>query len=198
MESMRKIPNSFKRIAIYGAPGSGKSTLAMQLGKILRMRVIHLDDIFHGPFWREPSRKIFQTRVIKLLKNSLWIIDGNYSSVRPLILSKATLAIILDVPMYLLAWRIFIRTIGRNTRFKLGSTTPLPYQVKKSGAKEQIPASIFELWSYALDFRNKKYHEIRTEAKNSLGNHKVIVLRRKQEIVYLLNIVKDYVKLAQS
>ncbi|MFX0064569.1 MAG: hypothetical protein ACFFC7_20540 [Candidatus Hermodarchaeota archaeon] len=194
MESIRQIPNFFKRIAIYGAPGSGKSTLAIQLGKILRTRVIHLDDIYHGPFWREPSKKIFQARVIKLIKNPLWIIDGNYSSVRPLILSRATLAIILDLPMYLLAWRIFIRTISRNTRIKLGSTTPLPYQVQKSGAKEQIPVSIFELWSYALDFRNKKYYEIRAEVENSLGFNKVIVLRKKQKIVYFLNIVQNCVR----
>ncbi|MFX1252016.1 MAG: hypothetical protein ACFFCZ_10440 [Promethearchaeota archaeon] len=194
MESMRQIPNSFKRIVIYGAPGSGKSTLAIRLGKILRTRVIHLDDIYHGPFWREPSKKIFQTRVVKLLKSPLWIIDGNYSAVRPLILSQATLAIIIDVPMYLLAWRIFIRTIGRNTRFKLGPTTPLPYQVQKSGAKEQIPASIFELWSYALNFRNKNYYGIKEEAENSLGKQKVVLLRKKQEVAYLLNYLQNYAK----
>ncbi|MFX0095487.1 MAG: hypothetical protein ACFFBD_27370 [Candidatus Hodarchaeota archaeon] len=166
----------------------------MQLGKILKNPVIHLDDIFHGPFWKEPSREIFQVRVFKLLEQPIWIMDGNYSAVREFILSKATLAIILDLPVYVLFWRLFIRTLGRNTRFKVGSITPLPQQVYKSGAKEHLPSSLFELWKYALKFRREKFFAIKTETMKNLRKSNVIILRTKQSIAYFLSKVQSYIE----
>ncbi|MBD3190984.1 MAG: AAA family ATPase [Candidatus Heimdallarchaeota archaeon] len=95
---MTFIPEGFQRIAIFGSPGSGKSTLAKKLSKLLGSRITHLDDVFHGPHWCPLKFPQFQSLVKKRVEEEYWIIDGNYSKVRPMVLDRATLTIILDLP----------------------------------------------------------------------------------------------------
>ena len=46
-----------KRIAIIGLPGSGKSTFAIELGKVLRVPVHHLDRHMFEPNGKKKDKK---------------------------------------------------------------------------------------------------------------------------------------------
>ncbi|MEO6043404.1 MAG: adenylate kinase [Tepidiformaceae bacterium] len=104
------------RIAIYGPAGSGKSTLACLLGEKLGLPVVELDAIFHAhPNWVDLETGEFRARVAAVLleHSEGWVIDGNYSVVRDLILGQADTAIWLRLPFRTVYRRLASRTISR-------------------------------------------------------------------------------------
>ena len=104
------------RIAIYGPAGSGKSTLARLLGEKLGLPVVELDAIFHAhPNWVDLETGEFRARVADVLveHSEGWVIDGNYSVVRDLILGQADTAIWLRLPFRTVYRRLASRTISR-------------------------------------------------------------------------------------
>ena len=106
-----------RRVAVYGPSGSGKSTLARQLGANLGLPVLELDAVFHAhPNWVDLSREEFRDQVSAYLaeKSQGWVIDGNYSHVRDLILPLANTAIWLALPFPTVYRRLAWRTISRS------------------------------------------------------------------------------------
>jgi adenylate kinase family enzyme len=106
-----------RRIAVYGPSGSGKSTLARQLGANLGLPVLELDAVFHAhPNWVDLTREEFRDQVAAYLADQPdgWVIDGNYSHVRDLILPLAETAIWLDLPFPTVYRRLAWRTISRS------------------------------------------------------------------------------------
>ena len=104
------------KIAIYGPSGSGKSTLACMLGEKLGLPVVELDAIFHAhPNWVDLETGEFRARVAAVLleHSEGWVIDGNYSVVRDLILGQADTAIWLRLPFRTVYRRLASRTISR-------------------------------------------------------------------------------------
>ena len=63
---------------IIGSGGSGKSTLSRQIGKILNIKVFHLDAIHWKPGWIETPFDEWKGITDELTKKGTWIIDGNY------------------------------------------------------------------------------------------------------------------------
>jgi adenylate kinase family enzyme len=127
----REVPVG-RRITVYGPSGSGKSTLAAELGARLGLSVIDLDHVYHrGPTWDDDlTTEEFRAAVVELLARHPggWVIAGNYSMVRDLILPHAETAIWLDLPfltVYLrLAWRTVSRAITGEELFN-GNTESL-------------------------------------------------------------------------
>ena len=109
-------PTLGRRIVVYGASGSGKTTLSRALGQALGLPVIELDAIFHAhPGWVDLPTAEFRARVTELLAAHAdgWVMDGNYSVVRDLILSQADTAVWLRLPFRTVYWRLCRRTLGR-------------------------------------------------------------------------------------
>ncbi|MBN1328302.1 MAG: hypothetical protein JXA54_02400 [Candidatus Heimdallarchaeota archaeon] len=179
------------RIVIYGCPGSGKSTLATDLGLILNIEPIHLDDIFWYPNWQIPTNELFRKLVTKELQRSTWIIDGNYSHVRDLILPIATFAIIIDLPLYIPIWRLIVRTFSRNIKVIKHIPTPLPKRIKESGSKEKLLYSIYDLSRYAIKYKTRRLKSIINEVKDTLGQGRYIIFKGTNEIDIFLNKVME-------
>jgi adenylate kinase family enzyme len=106
-----------KRVLIFGCSGSGKTTLAQQMGQITGLPVIHLDQHYWQPGWREPDRNDWIARVNQLARGDTWVIDGQYSGALQQRLERADTVIFLDRSRYLCLWRVLkrlVRNLGRN------------------------------------------------------------------------------------
>lgn len=182
----------FSRVVVYGSTSAGKTTVTKELGRILDSYVVILDDVFWGPNWEMPTEESFQKRVKEIISSKeKWVVDGNYSKVRPLILPNATFAVFLDLPLYLILWRVFSRTISRNTIVKIHEPTPLPKRVEASGNGEHPIYSIYELSYYAIrNVFKRKIPGIIEEVKNELGENNYIVLRRQKDVDKFLSIMR--------
>ncbi len=105
------------RIAVYGPSGSGKSTLSRELAARFSLPLLELDAVFHAhPNWVDLSREEFREKVSAFLEGHPegWVIEGNYSHVRDLILPVADTAIWLRLPWRTVYRRLSWRTISRS------------------------------------------------------------------------------------
>jgi len=113
---MKNIKDEFKRAVIVGPTCSGKSTLAQRMANLMGSKHIELDAIFWGPDWSERDPGQFREIISKLIKNDSWVVDGNYKTVRDIVLSKATALIWLNYSFPRVFYRAFSRTTKRIVR----------------------------------------------------------------------------------
>ena len=102
-----------RRVSVVGNSGSGKSTLAGRLAAQLNVPHVELDAIFHQPGWTPLPADEFAVRVAAAADGDGWVIDGNYSAVRPLVWARADTVVWLDPPRRTVMRRIVWRTIRR-------------------------------------------------------------------------------------
>ena len=102
-----------RRVSVVGVPGSGKSTLGRQLAERLAVPYVELDSIFHQPGWTPLPQEQFRRRVAGIASGDGWVIDGNYSAVRPLVWARADTVVWLDLPRRTVMRRIVWRSISR-------------------------------------------------------------------------------------
>jgi adenylate kinase family enzyme len=103
----------FDRVVIVGTSCSGKSTLARELSRRLGTPHVELDELFWGPNWTARSAEDFLASVDRTTAEPMWIVDGNYSATRGLVLQRATSVIWLNYPLSTLMRRAVNRTFRR-------------------------------------------------------------------------------------
>jgi len=85
-----------KKVIIIGSPGAGKSYLANQLAVLLGLPLYHIDQIY----WHEDKTHISHEELVqelmKIMKDEVWIIDGNYQSTMEIRMKEADTIIFLD------------------------------------------------------------------------------------------------------
>ena len=101
------------RICILGPSNAGKSTLADAIARTRNAAPIHIDLFRHLPNtdWKERSNKEFFALHDEAIKESAWIMDGNYMNCFPQRLDRATGIIVLEVHTIKCLWRYLRRTI---------------------------------------------------------------------------------------
>ena len=102
-----------KRISVIGTTGSGKTTFARQLAEKLGCPHIELDALHWEANWVEAPDEIFRQRVEQATRVACWVVDGNYSQVRDMVLSRADTVVWLDFPFRTVLGRLSRRTFGR-------------------------------------------------------------------------------------
>jgi len=102
-----------KRINVIGCSGSGKSTLSRALAERLELEFIELDALQHQENWRKAGRDEFLGYVHDAVKSDAWVIDGNYSMIRPTVWPMVDTVIWLDYSMPTCFWRMWKRTFRR-------------------------------------------------------------------------------------
>ena len=107
------------RICIMGPSNSGKSTLADAIARKIRVPAVHLDLLFHlpGTNWEPRAFAEFKRLHDAAITTPRWVMDGNYSQLLPLRLTRATGLILLDIPMPLSLVRYVRRSLRRGVRF---------------------------------------------------------------------------------
>ena len=106
------------RILVIGCCGSGKSTLSKQLGAILHLPVVHLDQLYWRPGWVEASAEEFDRKLALELQKEQWIMDGNFSRTLPLRLKRADMVVFLDFPAVRCVWGVIKRVAATHGRVR--------------------------------------------------------------------------------
>jgi adenylate kinase family enzyme len=104
---------SYHRIVIVGTTSSGKSTLAKQLAEKIDAVFIDLDALHWEPNWAESPLDVFRARVETALNSNVWVVAGNYHTVRDLVWLKAEAIVWLDYAFPIVFWRLLRRTLRR-------------------------------------------------------------------------------------
>ncbi len=102
-----------RRINVIGCSGSGKSTLSRALAEKLNLEFIELDSFEHRENWRKAGREEFLGYVHEAVEADVWVIDGNYSMIRPTVWPMVDTVIWLDYSMPICFWRMWMRTFRR-------------------------------------------------------------------------------------
>jgi adenylate kinase family enzyme len=157
-----------RRVVVFGTTGSGKSWLAEKLAARHDLRLVELDALNWGPNWQPAPLELLRHRVENEIRDGDWIVVGNYNSVSDLTWRAADTLIWLDLPLSLVMWRLFRRTVRRSiTKENLWG----------SGNTESLVRSLFTRQSillYALKTHawNRRRFAIDTEF---LGKDKTVV-----------------------
>src|SRR6266508_7057534 len=98
------------RAVILGTSGAGKSTVARALGEAYRLPHIDLDELTTGSY-PPITGEGFVSRVREVVAGPDWIIDGDYQRrLGDLVLSRAEVAVWLDLPLRVSLARMWRRT----------------------------------------------------------------------------------------
>lgn len=109
-------PVAPQRIVVVGGPGAGKTTLARTLAERLDVPHVELDALHWQPNWTPAAIDEFRRRVTAALRGERWVVDGNYSKVRPIVWRRADTLVWLDYPLPLILWRLGRRSVRRVVR----------------------------------------------------------------------------------
>ena len=117
-----------RRVSVVGNSGSGKSTLARELASLLGVAYVELDGVFHQAGWVPLDEDEFRRVVAAAAAGDGWVMDGNYSAVRPVVWARADTVVWLDLPrrtvMRQVAWRTVRRAVTRQELWN-GNREPL-------------------------------------------------------------------------
>jgi adenylate kinase family enzyme len=108
-----------RRIAVVGTSGAGKTTFARQVAARLDVTFVELDALFWLPGWIEPADADFRARVESALAADAWVVDGNYSRVRDLVLARADTIAWLDIGLITCTRRVTVRAARRAWRHEV-------------------------------------------------------------------------------
>jgi len=142
-----------RRVAVVGNSGSGKTTFGRQLASALGLRFVELDAIYHQPDWEPLPREVLRRRVAEIVAEDAWVVDGNYSAVRDLVLARADTIVWLDLSRLTVTRQIVWRTLRRAiTRAELWNGNRESWRAVLS----RDPAKSIILWSWT---RHTRYRE---------------------------------------
>ena len=88
-----------KKVIIIGSPGSGKSTFARRLREKTGLPLYYLDLIWHRSDRTNITTEEFDRRLMAILREDQWIIDGNYLRTLEIRLQACDTVFLLDYPV---------------------------------------------------------------------------------------------------
>lgn len=104
------------RVLVIGTSGSGKSTFAEKLAGEAGIAHLELDVINWRPGWYDRSNEeteAFLADVDQATSQRDWVLAGNYSVTRPIVLPRVTHLVWMDLPLWLVMAQVIPRSIRR-------------------------------------------------------------------------------------
>ena len=182
---MRAVPREVpvgRRIAVFGPSGSGKSTLSRLLGETLGLPVLELDSVFHAyPNWVDLDREAFREQVSAYLAEHRdgWVLDGNYSHVRDLVLAEAETVIWLRLPFHTVYRALAWRTVSRSFQ-----GAELWNGNRESLRQTFLSRESMLVWGIAAW---RRHHQVLGDSLRTTPHRaRVYVLRSRRQVRYLL------------
>jgi adenylate kinase family enzyme len=161
-----------RRILILGCSGAGKSTLAREIGRITDLPIIHLDQHYWLPGWKEPDRETWRCKVGALIAQPRWVMDGNFGGTLSLRLSAADTAIFLDFPTRVCLGRVLRRVVRSHGRIREDMAVGCPER--------------FDLSFLRYVYRYRRDDRARHLAATKEFGGRLIILHRPAEVADLL------------
>lgn len=147
------------RYVVVGTSGSGKSTFARKLSAITHASYVELDDLHWSEDWTPRPRQEFESHVRRATSGEAWVVDGNYSIIRPIVWSKATHVVWLNYARSVVFSRIVWRTLRR-----AATRETLWHGNRESFSKALLSKESILLWSFTTYSKNlAKYTALREE-----------------------------------
>lgn len=101
---------SARRILVVGCSGGGKSTLSQKLARNLQLAYISIDrDIRWLPGWIERDRVEQRQRLVEMVADERWIMDGNGPSTFDIRVPRSDIVIWVRAPRLLCVWGVLTR-----------------------------------------------------------------------------------------
>lgn len=107
---------TLQRWWFLGCSGSGKSTWAARVAERCNLEHFELDATFHQPGWTSLSPDEMRRRTSQYAAGDAWVIDGNYSSTRSVLVTRPTVVISLNLPRHRVMLQIVSRSVRRVAR----------------------------------------------------------------------------------
>ena len=168
-----------ERIMIIGCGGSGKSSLARQLGEKTGLPVVHLDKLFWHPGWVESSKEEIDEKIMQIISEPRWILDGNYNRTLPKRLEKCDTVIYLDFSRFACLMGVVKRIL---TTF--GTVRP----DMAEGCPERFDWEFLRwVWNFSRKHREKYYRML-----NETEGIEKIVLKNRRAVKQFLKEVEEY------
>ena len=145
------------RVSVVGSSGSGKTTMGKAIASRLAIPYIELDAIFHQPRWTELPEEEFRARVRASTAGDAWVIDGNYSVVRPIVLERATTVVWLDYSRPRVMQQVIRRSLAR------GVTRRELWNGNREHPRDWVRADHPIRWSWSHHERKRREYEARFE-----------------------------------
>lgn len=159
------------RLLIIGCSGSGKSTLTRAVAARTGLPVIHLDQQYFGPDWKEPTQKAWRARVKQLVEREAWVMDGNFSGTFDLRMPRADTVVFLDRSTLRCLWRVIKRTIRYYGKVRPGSAP---------GCQERFDGYFLR---YVLGYnKTRRPGILRNLEQQRNGGKQVFILQSKTDI----------------
>ena len=163
-----------KRVLVIGSCGAGKSTFSRRLHEITKLKLIHLDKIYHLPNWEEPPEDEWLIKLKDIIKGDEWIIDGNFGSSMELRLERCETVIWLDLPRRVCVWRVLKRNWLYRNRVRPDMA---------EGCEEKFDP---EFIKYVWRFQKDKNPAIEMRMEKFAGSKNIFRLKSEREIEKLL------------
>ena len=164
------------RLVIHGASGSGTTTLAAELSAVRGVPHIELDAIFHQEGWTPLDRASFEEVACEIAALDTWVVDGNYSQVRPIFWSCAQVIVIVDLPR----WRSTSRVLARSLRRGVMRTQLWNSNTERlSNLLRLDPERNVVRWSWQTHHR---YHDEVPAAAAEVPGASVVVLTSPRQV----------------
>jgi adenylate kinase family enzyme len=166
-----------RRIAVIGPVGAGKSRLADELGRLLGIRVIHLDTLFWKPGWVPTPLDEFEAMQRRRLADESWIVDAQFDDILPDWLHAADTVVFVDTSPLRCLWRVSRRRLNRQPSVGTpAGTEPAPFH-------RALLKFLRNQWRYRRTVRGELLGELARER----DGRRVVVLRRGSDAIAFLS-----------
>ena len=169
-----------QRVSVVGASGVGKTSMARALAEVLDVPHHELDALHWGPDWT--ASDTFRDDVARIASGDRWVIDGNYSSVRDLVLERVDTVVWLRLPRRIAMARLVRRSVGRVARRHVlwnGNTESLGNLVRVWDREHLLR------WSWNSHARHRARYGAEM-GDPALGHVRYVVLERPEEVEHFL------------
>jgi adenylate kinase family enzyme len=156
------------RICVLGPSNSGKSTLAAAIGAARHLSIVHLDQYRHRPGtqWELRPDDEFASLHASAIAAERWIVEGNYSTLLPARLQRATGLIVLEASAPASLGRYLRRTLRDHER--IGGLDGTRDTVNPEMVRYIIGSGRRARARYAVLFQESRLPKIRLPSRRAL------------------------------